>query len=499
MPGQYDYSINIPQPPAQNFLQSLLGIQQLKGLQQQGEIAQQQAGIQAQQAQFAQQMQPLQMQHLQEQINASKTQQGLIGVEVQKAKFDLEQKQKQQTALNDLASDSSKWTQDNFMKLGIQYPQSDWINLAKMRAALPTKALNFGDNLGQQLVLSTQIGDNKTGQKLLDDAVKVSKEDPELNIIAPKIEQLSKQYKDFPEKTSVIAAMGLQMLSPDKAKAMFGAMDERLKSEETQAKIDETKARTLVELSKVPKPGQVNLSEKQQGEVNALTRQAADTRNTIQGLNDQLDLIANFAKEKPTEFSQGSNAAFQNWISGKTGNTTALQNLRSGLQPSATKEFIAKASALKGSLSDKEGAMLSKGAPDVMTAGINELLSWGRLTNKINLTEADMNDLDAAWQQNVGTLQTKAKSGFDVSNISVKAGDSYSQVRAKLMADHKKKSQDQMIEDARKITEINKAISSATPLTPNMYNLSGAPQQPAAGPNQATGAPNRQSLLNKYR
>jgi hypothetical protein len=96
-------------------------------------------------------------------------------------------------------------------------------------------------------VLSTQIGDTKTAQKLLDDAVKVSKEDPELQIIAPKIEQLSKQYRDFPEQTSTIAAMGLQMLSPDRAKAMFAAMDERLKSEETQAKIDETKARATKE------------------------------------------------------------------------------------------------------------------------------------------------------------------------------------------------------------------------------------------------------------
>lgn len=62
MAGPYDYSINIPQPPAQNFLQSLLGIQQLKGLQQQGELAQQQAAIQQQQAAFQKEMQPLQLQ-----------------------------------------------------------------------------------------------------------------------------------------------------------------------------------------------------------------------------------------------------------------------------------------------------------------------------------------------------------------------------------------------------------------------------------------------------
>lgn len=61
MAGPYDYSINIPQPPAQNFLQSLLGIQQLKGLQQQSQLAEQQAAIQQQNAAFQQQMQPLEL------------------------------------------------------------------------------------------------------------------------------------------------------------------------------------------------------------------------------------------------------------------------------------------------------------------------------------------------------------------------------------------------------------------------------------------------------
>ena len=61
MAGPYDYTVNIPQPPANNFLQSLLGIQQLKGLQQQGQLAEQQAAIQQQNAAFQQQMQPLQL------------------------------------------------------------------------------------------------------------------------------------------------------------------------------------------------------------------------------------------------------------------------------------------------------------------------------------------------------------------------------------------------------------------------------------------------------
>lgn len=55
MAGPYDYTINIPQPPAQNFLQSLMGIRQLQQMEEQ-------SALQQQQAQFAQEMRPLQLQ-----------------------------------------------------------------------------------------------------------------------------------------------------------------------------------------------------------------------------------------------------------------------------------------------------------------------------------------------------------------------------------------------------------------------------------------------------
>jgi hypothetical protein len=86
MAGPYDYSINIPQPPANNFLQSLTGIMQLRQMQEQ-------SAIQQQQAQFAQQMQPLQMQQIEEQMKASRAQQGLIGVQTQGAKLAVEERQ----------------------------------------------------------------------------------------------------------------------------------------------------------------------------------------------------------------------------------------------------------------------------------------------------------------------------------------------------------------------------------------------------------------------
>jgi hypothetical protein len=72
MAGPYDYTVNIPQPPAQNFLQSLMGIRQLQQMEEQSAISQQQAAIQQQNAAFQQQMQPLEKQRLEAGIAAQR-------------------------------------------------------------------------------------------------------------------------------------------------------------------------------------------------------------------------------------------------------------------------------------------------------------------------------------------------------------------------------------------------------------------------------------------
>lgn len=105
MAGPYDYTINIPQPPAQNFLQSLLGIQQLKQMQEQSALQQQQAA-------FQQQMQPLQIQQLKEQINSSRAQQGLLGTQTNIAKLNLEEKRLVSSTLQNYFSDETKTIKD---------------------------------------------------------------------------------------------------------------------------------------------------------------------------------------------------------------------------------------------------------------------------------------------------------------------------------------------------------------------------------------------------
>jgi len=60
----YNYTIDLPKPPADNFLQDIMGIAQLQAMGQQQKIA-------AQQAQFQKEMQPLEMDKVREQIKAA--------------------------------------------------------------------------------------------------------------------------------------------------------------------------------------------------------------------------------------------------------------------------------------------------------------------------------------------------------------------------------------------------------------------------------------------
>jgi hypothetical protein len=119
MAGPYDYSINIPQPPAQNFLQSLLGIQQLKQMQQQGELAQQQAAIQQQNAAFQQEMQPLERQRVEAGIAAQRASAAhsgaatnLLGVQTTAAKLGLADKQLISSTLQNYFNDETKTVKD---------------------------------------------------------------------------------------------------------------------------------------------------------------------------------------------------------------------------------------------------------------------------------------------------------------------------------------------------------------------------------------------------
>jgi len=124
MAGQYDYSINIPQPPAQNFLQSLSGIMQIRNMQDQAELAKQQAAIQQQQATFQQQMQPLEMDRAKAAIDAARASAGLTGVQADAARENLTALKERNALVKsyqnkafEMAKDPTSWTPDSLKSL----------------------------------------------------------------------------------------------------------------------------------------------------------------------------------------------------------------------------------------------------------------------------------------------------------------------------------------------------------------------------------------------
>jgi hypothetical protein len=170
MAGPYDYTINIPQPPAQNFLQSLLGIQQLKQMQEQGALQQRQMA-------FQEQMQPLQIQAEQArigQIGASTAaaqealRQGRITFE--QAQTERALKTQYQNDVLQLSKSPETWTPEKLRSLSMQAAVLDpqtFGAMNKMFAELPRVGSTLS-NAASEVMLSVQAGKPEIASSSLD-------------------------------------------------------------------------------------------------------------------------------------------------------------------------------------------------------------------------------------------------------------------------------------------------------------------------------------------
>lgn len=170
MAGPYDYTINIPQPPAQNFLQSLTGIMQLRQMQEQSAIQQQQAA-------FQQQMQPLQLEAERARIgqigqatatSAEALRQGKLTFEQAQAERAL--KTKYQNDVLELSKSPETWTPEKLKSLSMQAavldPQS-FGAMNKMFAELPRVGSTLS-NAASEVMLSVQAGKPEVASAALD-------------------------------------------------------------------------------------------------------------------------------------------------------------------------------------------------------------------------------------------------------------------------------------------------------------------------------------------
>lgn len=231
MAGPYDYTVNIPQPPAQNFLQSLTGIMQLRQMQDQAEIA-------AQQAKFQKEMQPLEMERARAGIAAAKAGTSATQTSQQAAAYQLQQRKDLDAELLGISSDPSKFTAENLQRVAVRFHNVDptlLVRAGEMRKNLPDQAKIFGDNIAKNLVLTSVTGDSKQAIEQLDEQLEAAKNTPGLQDFVPKIKQLKDNFIKYPDQTVALAAVGQTLFAPDQGKAITDVLSE-------QAKIGKTKA-----------------------------------------------------------------------------------------------------------------------------------------------------------------------------------------------------------------------------------------------------------------
>lgn len=249
----YNYSIDLPQAPASTFLQNLIGIQQMKGLQQQREIQAQQAETQAQQAKFAQELQPLEKQKLEAAIAAQRASTSATQTGQQATQYQLDQRKALDTELLGISSDPSKFTADNLQRIAVKFHNVDptlLVRAGEMRKNMPDQLKIFGDNVAKNLIITGVTGDNAKAIEQLDEAKKAAENTPGLQSFIPQIDNLKDSFTKYPDQTIALAAVGQTLFSPDQGKAITDVMAKQTEIKETEEKIKKEKAATEGQLLK---------------------------------------------------------------------------------------------------------------------------------------------------------------------------------------------------------------------------------------------------------
>ena len=506
MAGPYDYSINIPQPPAQNFLQSLMGIRQLQQMEEQSAISQQQAAIQQQNAAFQQQMQPLEMEKARAGIAAQKS--ALAGAEQSRRQNEILFRQGQENRVREMEQQAVAQAKQNELfgrltSFSADTPMSDILpvvnELALFKPESAKQILQGFETAPKQIQKATETTLVSAANQLKAGDIEGARntyltfataiqnsmgKNPEVKAIA---DAANVQAKLLDPQTgqagiNIAKASALELLgvfNPQALTSIVGADFGGKQVDEEKRTLELEKMRLQNrELEQKLQPGAAPVSDTQQKDINTLTAEAVDARINVAGATDAINDLADFAETNPKEFSSGDAASINKFFLNRFGNTTKAQSLRAAVQPFVTKEWMSKAAGLKGALSEKEGARLEKGAPKVETAGPEELLNWLRIIQKVELVDADKKDLNAAWQQNARSLQAKAPVEFEVAGVKVKPGDSFQQTLTKVQAGYRKKNQEDIQADAARLKRIQEAGKvGKSPAFGRFDVMGGAPQQ----------------------
>lgn len=446
MAGPYDYTVNIPQPPAQNFLQSLMGIQQLKQMQEQG-------AIQQQQAQFAQQMQPLEMQRAQAAIAAQQS--ALAGSEQSRRQNEILFKQGQENRvremeqqavaqarqqelfgkLNSLPANASmadivpianqlalikpevsKQIMDNFSALPEEYQKA-----SKTALITATTQLEAGNIDGAKQTYSTleQAIKNSAGNnpqlKAMADGIKAQGMILDMNPNAGKLSALqmlgavdTKALDSIIklENQSTITGVGTQK-EIDQEKRALDLEKERLQIQEIRQKLDQARE------EKVKVFASTNKFAKELSEASATNQQSADIAKGILEKIDSGEVkIPSTAKGAVWQYVRDNIPLLGNDVTmlrkeyQKLANSEVIKSLPPGSASDADRRFA------------QDGVMSKNANPELFRKGVEAMARLSEYASRYN--EAKL-----AWvSQNAGSAGSALKE-FSVFGTPIKKGSAF--------------------------------------------------------------------------
>lgn len=453
MPGPYDYTINIPQPPAQNFLQSLLGIQQLKGLQQQSQLAEQQAAIQQQNAAFQQQMQPLQLEAERARIGQIGQATAAQAEALRQGKITFEQAQQDRVRQMEQQAAAQAQQQEiigKFTSLPPNAPMSEIVPIANQLLMLPggekiaKQAMDNFDALQQEfqkasktaLVTATtqlQAGDIEGAKKTygtFEEAVRNSGgNNPQLRQLADGV-KAQKMLLDLPDNKGVNSAKlaAVQMLSivdPKAADTIINAEGETTSTNTKQ--VDEEKRALDLEKERLQiqeiqqkidagRSDKVKIYASQNKEGYKLNEEARNATLQAEKARGILDKIESGEVKLPT----GTGASIGQWIKDKVpflaNDITFLRTQYQGLLAPEAKKMLPPGSASDADMKAAREGLLNKNATPQQFRKAVDVIA------KISEDQAKYAEAKLGWiSENEGSIGTAVKD-ISVFGSTVKKG-----------------------------------------------------------------------------
>lgn len=481
MPSQFDYTINIPKPPVDNFMQDIAAFQQIRGMRAQQELARQLAPLQLQQAELGVQSQRQQM--AQSAAAAARAAESF--------------------QLNKQAALAAQERERNVANMIAEYGLDPEKDLSALAPILPTLDKNRIDALRQveamkignafqkidpespdpeairklasrSLVLDTEQGKRLDGllaslpdparEKLVDTALQVSNAGIAGNneVAKKRLEEVATAYsgskdarfqqlgklmtqtlESVPENAtpSYWALLGQTLMfrtGDEKAIGKFNDILTNYSKETSPEAVAKTKAETMkaeaaAKLDLAKAEGGVDVKELPMG-LQKIVNEGADNSETFTNLADKANSLATSLEGMRDKLGGGflgrGKEALKAGVGAQDEVSAAIKATEALLNEDALARFK---KVTSGAISDRETRTALGANPSVYGNPENTIEYLRALSNGA-ARAAKYEEAKSDWVSKFGTL-TAAKQDTSIGDLSVKKGETFSEFRKRLAAD----------------------------------------------------------------